>query len=135
MGFGTQTSGAQRSSSGAPDPPEFGAFPLDHDRECGLAGAQYRECLQARRGVAPACRELAMAFLECRMQAGLMAPEGDMSKLGFRDRQQRQAEAEADGRPAPSVPESVSVVAEKHKRGFVPGMGLRDGDRHRGMKE
>ncbi|KAF8071262.1 hypothetical protein HT031_001345 [Scenedesmus sp. PABB004] len=65
-------------------PPEKGIFPLDHFGECKQVADTYLACLKKQARNAAACQELAKAYLECRMQRDLMAPQ-DLKELGFKD--------------------------------------------------
>ncbi|ORY87765.1 hypothetical protein BCR37DRAFT_342782 [Protomyces lactucae-debilis] len=76
-------SGPNQSSSKVL-PPQRGSFPLDHDGECQSIVKEYLSCLKTARGKNTPCRDLAKAFLQCRMQHGLMSPD-EMSSLGFKD--------------------------------------------------
>lgn len=87
-----------------PTPPEKGSFPLDHFDECGPAmkksaltrplsytfspPIRYMSCLQEFEGVVRYCEDEAKAYLQCRMDKGLMVPE-PMTNLGFRDEKDR----------------------------------------------
>ncbi|KAK9839854.1 hypothetical protein WJX81_006333 [Elliptochloris bilobata] len=66
-----------------PKPPDKGVFPLDHFGECKAVKEQYLACLKEHANQAEGCRELAKAYLECRMERNLMAKQ-DLSELGFR---------------------------------------------------
>ncbi|NXB98323.1 COX19 protein, partial [Orthonyx spaldingii] len=91
------------NKSFAPRPPDKGAFPLDHFGECSAFKERFMECLRRSGYESAACRQSAMAYLECRMDrrvgpgagaAGtplrgregkqLMANE-PLEKLGFKD--------------------------------------------------
>ncbi|KIW06598.1 hypothetical protein, variant [Verruconis gallopava] len=66
-----------------PIPPERGSFPLDHDGECKDVMTLYLRCLRSYRGTnSPECRQQAKAYLQCRMDRNLMAPD-EMKNLGF----------------------------------------------------
>ncbi|NXI82806.1 COX19 protein, partial [Rhipidura dahli] len=68
-------------------PPDKGAFPLDHFGECSAFKERFMECLRRSGYESAACRQLAKAYLECRMDrrvAQLMANE-PLEKLGFKD--------------------------------------------------
>ncbi|ORZ31176.1 hypothetical protein BCR44DRAFT_1442911 [Catenaria anguillulae PL171] len=71
------------SSFGAPQ--KRGAFPLDHDGECKALVQKYLKCLKESKASNMSCRELSKAYLECRMQRGLMAKD-EMQNLGFHDK-------------------------------------------------
>ncbi|NXX89854.1 COX19 protein, partial [Centropus bengalensis] len=70
MNFGTK--------SFKPRPPDKGAFPLDHFGECSAFKERFMECLRDSGYESGACRQRAMAYLECRMerQVGPGQPAG-----------------------------------------------------------
>ncbi|NXO33694.1 COX19 protein, partial [Locustella ochotensis] len=75
------------SKSFTPRPPDKGAFPLDHFGECSAFKERFMECLRRSGYESAACRQSAMAYLECRMDRRvrqLMANE-PLEKLGFKD--------------------------------------------------
>ncbi|NWS45611.1 COX19 protein, partial [Probosciger aterrimus] len=72
------------SKSFNPRPPDKGAFPLDHFGECRAFKERFMECLRDSGYESGACRQRAMAYLECRMERQLMANE-PLEKLGFKD--------------------------------------------------
>nr|XP_054499620.1 cytochrome c oxidase assembly protein COX19 [Agelaius phoeniceus] len=72
------------SKSFTPRPPDKGAFPLDHFGECSAFKERFMECLRQSGYESSACRQSAMAYLECRMDRQLMANE-PLEKLGFKD--------------------------------------------------
>ncbi|KAM7039130.1 PREDICTED: cytochrome c oxidase assembly protein COX19 [Sturnus vulgaris] len=72
------------SKSFTPRPPDKGAFPLDHFGECSAFKERFMECLRHSGYESAACRQSAMAYLECRMDRQLMANE-PLEKLGFKD--------------------------------------------------
>ncbi|XP_005145334.3 cytochrome c oxidase assembly protein COX19 [Melopsittacus undulatus] len=72
------------SKSFKPRPPDKGAFPLDHFGECSAFKERFMECLRNSGYESGACRQRAMAYLECRMDRQLMANE-PLEKLGFKD--------------------------------------------------
>ncbi|XP_030085796.1 cytochrome c oxidase assembly protein COX19 [Serinus canaria] len=72
------------SKSFTPRPPDKGAFPLDHFGECSAFKERFMECLRQSGYESAACRQSAMAYLECRMDRQLMANE-PLEKLGFKD--------------------------------------------------
>ncbi|KAM4891751.1 cytochrome c oxidase assembly protein COX19 isoform 1-T1 [Sylvia borin] len=55
------------SKSFTPRPPDKGAFPLDHFGECSAFKERFMECLRRSGYESAACRQSAMAYLECRM--------------------------------------------------------------------
>ncbi|XP_031462526.1 cytochrome c oxidase assembly protein COX19 [Phasianus colchicus] len=80
-----------------PRPPDKGAFPLDHFGECSAFKERFMQCLRDSGFESGACRERAMAYLQCRMDRQLMANE-PLEKLGFKDLLDEKSEAEA-GKP------------------------------------
>ena len=50
-----------------PKPPDRGSFPLDPFRECSDSKKLYVDCLKQHDMQAEACRHLAGAYLQCRM--------------------------------------------------------------------
>lgn len=95
-----------------PRPPEKGVFPLDHFGECKSIKEQYLECLKANGSDSEACRELAKAYLKCRMDRNLMAKQ-DLRDLGF-------AEGEA---PAPTKPKQQDKPKRRlETEGYLAGM-------------
>ncbi|NWT12899.1 COX19 protein, partial [Vireo altiloquus] len=72
------------NKSFTPRPPDKGAFPLDHFGECSAFKERFMECLRHSGYESAACRQSAMAYLECRMDRQLMANE-PLEKLGFKD--------------------------------------------------
>ncbi|KAM9013571.1 cytochrome c oxidase assembly protein COX19 [Ara ararauna] len=72
------------SKSFKPRPPDKGAFPLDHFGECSAFKERFMECLRDSGYESGACRQRAMAYLQCRMERQLMANE-PLEKLGFKD--------------------------------------------------
>ena len=65
-----------------PKAPQFGAFPLDHFRECKDEIVSYYTCLRDNDYLTPACRDPIRVYLQCRMDRGLMNP-GDIEKFGI----------------------------------------------------
>jgi len=63
-------------------PPEKGSFPLDHFLECQTTVDAYKTCLSEHNNAAAYCHSLAKAYLQCRMDHGLMAKE-NLDNLGF----------------------------------------------------
>uniref|UniRef100_A0A8B9MPS1 Cytochrome c oxidase assembly protein COX19 n=2 Tax=Accipitrinae TaxID=8955 RepID=A0A8B9MPS1_9AVES len=87
MNFGTK--------SFKPRPPDKGAFPLDHFGECSAFKERFMECLRQSGYESGACRQRAMAYLECRMERQLMANE-PLEKLGFKDLIDEKSEAKPE---------------------------------------
>ncbi|KAG5747036.1 hypothetical protein H9Q70_010285 [Fusarium xylarioides] len=66
-----------------PTPPQRGSFPLDHDGECKTYMTKYLSCMKKVRGLNDEeCRDLAKAYLSCRMDRNLMARD-EFKNLGF----------------------------------------------------
>ncbi|KAJ3718455.1 hypothetical protein C8R42DRAFT_697521 [Lentinula raphanica] len=57
-------------------PPDRGSFPLDHYAECKEQMTLYMNCLKNNSSTSTACRDLSKEYLHCRMNRGLMQPEG-----------------------------------------------------------
>uniref|UniRef100_A0A8C5QID0 Cytochrome c oxidase assembly protein COX19 n=1 Tax=Leptobrachium leishanense TaxID=445787 RepID=A0A8C5QID0_9ANUR len=76
MNFGSKTF--------KPQPPEKGAFPLDHFGECKSFKEKFMKCLIENASQNHLCREVSKEYLECRMERQLMAKE-PLEKLGFKD--------------------------------------------------
>lgn len=83
------------SKSFKPRPPDKGAFPLDHFGECSAFKEKFMECLRDSGYESGACRQRAMAYLECRMERQLMANE-PLEKLGFKDLIDEKSEAKSE---------------------------------------
>ena len=121
-----------------PSPPARGSFPLDHAGECKPHMTAFLACMRAqteaatggahRGGEAAAahagCKELSKAYLQCRMQRGLMAPE-DLDSLGF-------SPLHVVTPPPPPPPEEgqaapreriAGMSAAKKQGGFIFGLG------------
>ena len=91
--------GGAPQKSAPPRPPDKGSFPLDHFKECSDAKAQYMQCLKAHgmRTEVEECRRLSAAYLQCRMDTQLMAPQ-PINRLGFEEAaRQRVATGPDDG--------------------------------------
>ncbi len=99
--------------------PEKGSFPLDHFAECEEQVNEYRRCLRKYNNDTRVCRLLARAYLECRMDRGLLKPE-PMKDLGF------------DGTELPPAEAAVQVAkldaamgpreTPKEQTGFIAGL-------------
>ncbi|KAM6196749.1 LOW QUALITY PROTEIN: cytochrome c oxidase assembly protein COX19 [Sarcoramphus papa] len=83
------------SKSFKPRPPDKGAFPLDHFGECSAFKERFMECLRDSGYESGACRQRAMAYLQCRMERQLMANE-PLEKLGFKDLIDEKSEAKPE---------------------------------------
>ena len=115
-----------------PSPPARGSFPLDHGGECKAAMAAYLACMRAQEGGAQreaathaACKELSKAYLQCRMQRGLMAPE-DLDTLGYSPLHVVTPESpEAAAAAAAAAPREriAGMSAAKKQGGFIFGLG------------
>ncbi|NXP01175.1 COX19 protein, partial [Certhia brachydactyla] len=75
------------TKSFTPRPPDKGAFPLDHLGECSAFKERFMECLRHSGYESAACRQSAMAYLECRMdrRVGQLMANEPLEKLGFKD--------------------------------------------------
>ncbi|CDS03043.1 hypothetical protein LRAMOSA00445 [Lichtheimia ramosa] len=80
MGFGRTPNVESFSGS----PPLFGSFPLDHQGECKDFMKEYVKCLKENKNNNGKCRHLSRAYLQCRMDKGLM-DKNNMDNLGFAD--------------------------------------------------
>eukprot|EP00051_Salpingoeca_urceolata_P011527 m.142995 g.142995 ORF g.142995 m.142995 type:complete len:99 (+) comp17153_c2_seq1:185-481(+) len=65
-----------------PTPPARGSFPIDHDGQCKSFFEAYMACVKGSNGNQRLCREQSKAYLQCRMDNGLMMKE-DLKQLGF----------------------------------------------------
>lgn len=72
----------RRPNPHSASPPDKGSFPLDHFQECEYLAEKYRLCLIEASGIPKKCKNEAKAYLECRMEKGLMAKHS-MTELGF----------------------------------------------------
>ncbi|KAL7420059.1 Cytochrome c oxidase assembly protein cox19 [Cryptotrichosporon argae] len=81
-------------------PPQRGSFPLDHDGECKTYMLAYMRCIKANAQDNGACRPESRAYLECRMDHGLMQRD-DMANLGLGDVERRDAGTSPHSTPAP----------------------------------
>ncbi|NXO59730.1 COX19 protein, partial [Aramus guarauna] len=86
------------SKSFKPRPPDKGAFPLDHFGECSAFKERFMQCLRDSGYESSACRQRAMAYLECRMerQAGQLMANEPLEKLGFKDLIDEKSEAKPE---------------------------------------
>ncbi|NXC15928.1 COX19 protein, partial [Corythaeola cristata] len=97
------------SKSFKPRPPDKGAFPLDHFGECSAFKERFMECLRDSGYESGACRQRAMAYLECRMErqvvpgprrgggaAGQLMANEPLEKLGFKDLIDEKSEAKPE---------------------------------------
>lgn len=105
-----------------PRPPLKGSFPLDHLGECASLADMYAACLRENDGAAGQCRAIARRYLECRMDAGLMA-KTEMNALGLES--DAPSKSEPDGASTTSPSPSASSNAEprsEERGGFVAGL-------------
>ncbi|NWX07857.1 COX19 protein, partial [Caloenas nicobarica] len=91
-----------------PRPPDKGAFPLDHFGECSAFKERFMECLRHSGYESGACRQRAMAYLQCRMdrrvagtgtgpgQRGQLMANEPLEKLGFKDLIDEKSEAKPE---------------------------------------
>ena len=119
------TGGAFGGSRGMqPVPPEKGVFPLDHFGECTQEMKAYMDCLRSHGSESGRCKELAKAYLVCRMERGLMAKQ-DLSELGFKQPSSNEETASSASEPQKT---DVQPKRERESKGFVGGTGgLRKG--------
>lgn len=105
----------------APKPPEKGSFPLDHDGECKSVMQVYLQCLKNNRSMHNNCRGVSKAYLECRMERGLMLKE-PLDQLGFVEGQERDdsVTTSEEARPPAEDP-----AAKKRAGGFVAGLNVK----------
>lgn len=89
-------------------PPQRGIFPLDHLAECSAPMQAYLDCLSANSDQHHRCRDYSRDYLQCRMDAGLMAEE-NLDQMGFGENQRVHAAKEYDG-----AKEKAGFVAGKH---------------------
>mmetsp|Transcript_21402 Transcript_21402/g.69261 ORF Transcript_21402/g.69261 Transcript_21402/m.69261 type:complete len:118 (+) Transcript_21402:930-1283(+) len=114
--------GGPSARTASPNPPEKGVFPLDHFAECKAAMQEYLGCMRAATFEAGACRHLSKAYLQCRMDRGLMAAE-EFGKLGYAE-EGSPAPAPAPV-PAPRTPSSVGTSDEPFLAGLKRSGGPR----------
>ncbi|KAH9261744.1 hypothetical protein BASA81_000400 [Batrachochytrium salamandrivorans] len=96
---------AKSSPSVAPDK---GSFPLDHDGACKQDKTNMLQCLRDAQGDNNKCRVQSLAYLQCRMDNGLMAQES-LDKLGY-----------AASQSPPNLNDTGSTTADEHKSGTAP---------------
>lgn len=89
-------------------PPQRGIFPLDHDAECKKFMEQYMTCLHSSNDVHHKCKDQSKAYLECRMEHGLMSKE-NLNHLGYSKEKQVVGAHEYD-----KAKEKAGFVAGKH---------------------
>eukprot|EP01013_Petalomonas_cantuscygni_P038663 TRINITY_DN69873_c0_g1_i1.p1 TRINITY_DN69873_c0_g1~~TRINITY_DN69873_c0_g1_i1.p1 ORF type:complete len:115 (+),score=4.69 TRINITY_DN69873_c0_g1_i1:104-448(+) len=70
------------SVSSGKAPPLKGSFPLDHLQECRAETDQFMACLERNGHMAAKCRDETKAYIQCRMDKGLMMTE-PMSNFGI----------------------------------------------------
>ena len=108
------------SRSLPPEPPARGSFPLDHGGECKLAMAAFTGCVQAHGNLHHQCRDESKAYLQCRMDRGLMAKE-DLTTLGFNDSFPVKMDSSATAAEPGEVVAGLAAAAKK--KGFMFGLG------------
>ncbi|NWH57093.1 COX19 protein, partial [Geococcyx californianus] len=69
--------------------------PLSLAGECSAFKERFMQCLRDSGYESGACRQRAMAYLECRMERQLMANE-PLEKLGFKDLIDEKSEAKPE---------------------------------------
>jgi len=65
-------------------PPDKGSFPIDHENVCKGHMVDFLKCLRSNKFNNEECRHISKAYLQCRMDHGLMARD-DWKNLGFED--------------------------------------------------
>ena len=118
-------------------PPERGVFALDHDQECKETMKVYLSCLRNNNTDHIHCRDLAQAYLACRMERGLMRPE-NFEDLGFHssssnsDSKQQVSTNETDsekqggtGTGTTRIDRSVLTPDSKEMKGWVAGTSVK----------
>lgn len=108
---------AKSSPSVAPDK---GSFPLDHQGACKQDKTNMLQCLRDAQGDNNKCRAQSLAYLQCRMDNGLMAQES-LDKLGFAA-SQSPPNAAGSTAPAPTPPTAGEAAPRKERTGFVGGL-------------
>ena len=130
-----------------PKPPDRGSFPLDHFRECSGSKKLYVDCLKEHDMQAEACRHLAGAYLQCRMDTcaastsahallcgcglnacargreHLMARE-ELTRLGFHDGATQAPSGTASGSTAADRAKLAtdSTQRDRAREGFIAGI-------------
>ncbi|BAM81304.1 hypothetical protein, conserved [Cyanidioschyzon merolae strain 10D] len=101
-----------------PSPPEKGSFPLDREGLCADFARAVIRCLREREGRTAACRGEELAYLECRMNHGLMTPESP-ADLGFDEENDRALSAvneRDDGKEQLKVSDGAYVAGLRYHR-------------------
>ncbi|KAI5477964.1 cytochrome c oxidase assembly protein COX19 [Pseudohyphozyma bogoriensis] len=78
-----------------------GSFPLDHEGECKEYMQQYLACIKTTKSTSTDCRHLSKAYLNCRMDRGLME-RVSWEDLGFEEG--GSPKAKAGHEPPPKQP-------------------------------
>ncbi|TMW55808.1 hypothetical protein Poli38472_008456 [Pythium oligandrum] len=92
-------------------PPEKGVFPLDHYGECKPKMQDFLSCIRQHNASHIDCKHLSKAYLECRIEKGLMQEE-ELDNLGFHEK----------GMQRTKLP---SFEGRKEGEGFVAGLGVK----------
>ncbi|KAG7382777.1 Cytochrome c oxidase assembly protein cox19 [Phytophthora pseudosyringae] len=103
---------AAQAPSQSKRPPEKGSFPLDHYGECKPAMKEFLACMREHSNSHIDCKKLSAAYLQCRMDKGLMKPE-ELEKLGFHEEGMKKTWTEQTNE------------GRKEGEGFVAGMGIK----------
>lgn len=123
------TDSADKMSFGRPptfsdfkvSPPERGSFPLDHDGECKDVMQAYMSCLKKNNNDNGACRQQSKAYLQCRMDKGLMDKD-EMDNLGFKgvgdEQSKTHSEKTGDAAKSRSSDAYPSPTKSKSKSGY-----------------
>ena len=94
-------------------PPDKGSFPLDKAGQCKPLVDELLACLKENSHVSMPCKHLSKAYLECRMDKGLMQAE-DLGSLGFRSDDMATVKDDA-----------AEDSGTKESRGFVAGLQVK----------
>ncbi|KAF1333500.1 hypothetical protein FI667_g2387, partial [Globisporangium splendens] len=131
------------NSVGAPSqakrPPEKGSFPLDHYGECkpfmkvlcAYSMNDFLACMKEHRGSHIDCKHLSKAYLECRMDKGLMQEE-ELDHLGFHEEGMRKIRNKTfEGKKEDAIADTAVVLllwiwlTQLTEEGFVAGLGVK----------
>ena len=93
-------------------PPERGVFALDHEGECKSKMKEYLKCLKVEKQDHYACKTLSRAYLQCRMDRGLMA-EDNLDHLGLGKEDREYKRIETDNKDS------------KESKGFMAGLNVK----------
>mmetsp|Transcript_56415 Transcript_56415/g.148789 ORF Transcript_56415/g.148789 Transcript_56415/m.148789 type:complete len:120 (-) Transcript_56415:96-455(-) len=106
--------GASANQQNKVRPPDKGSFPLDHFNDCKTLMQNYLACMKEHQNSHALCREQTTAYLQCRMQKGLMAEE-KISNFGLDTPIDFEASKKAQE-------EYINRQYKKREDGFVAGL-------------